>query len=113
MNIITTFRSLAFNHQLVLLTGTLGTIINLIGVSFEIGELNYLALFLGRVASLLYVCAVDRVRWWYGAPIGLALINVWIGSERLLFTELFFQSCIYQVSAFNLFVKVDTPPIKD
>lgn len=90
-------------QKLVLFVGCSGVFLNTAGLLLQTNSLGYIAVFIGRMAALLYIMEVDKFRAYYLIPLTLSAINSFANEESLIFFEYLTQSIIYQIAAFRLF----------
>jgi hypothetical protein len=89
--------------KLCLITGWAG--VTCLALSYLHPTLGFAGATLGRISGLLYMIVIDKMRAEYLAPIAISIINIFVSSQSLLFTEMMVSAIIYQVSATRLFSK--------
>ena len=95
------------NQLLSIATGSLGIVLNIVGLYLGNDSINYTALLLGRVSGVLFVVSIDKFYWWLLTPLTITLTNTYFQSPELYFLENVVQGSIYQVSALLTFKKLN------
>ena len=95
------------NQVLTIVTGSLGIVLNILGLYIGNDAINYSALLLGRVSGVLFVVSIDKFYWWLLTPLTITLTNTYFQSPELYFLENTVQGVIYQVSALFTFKKLN------
>lgn len=99
-------------QKLIILVGSSGVLLNIVGLLLDSSSFNYASIFVGRVAALLYIMEVDKFRLVYLLPLTLSGINAIVNLEQILFAEFLSQSIIYQIASFQLFTSIKYNKIK-
>lgn len=90
-------------QKLTIAVGCLGITLNILGLGLSNETFNYSAVFIGRLAALLFAICIGGVRPYFFIPITISAVNAFHQSPTLIFLEYLTQSIVYQVSAFALF----------
>jgi len=87
--------------------GVTGIVLNMTGLLLSFPRLNFVAVLIGRFAGIAYITAIDRFRPLALVPMGVAVINSFMGMQELIFLEMLLQSIIYQYMAILTFMKLN------
>ena len=88
--------------------GTTGVVLNISGLATGNQELNYIAVFIGRLSAAVYLTAIDKFRFWSLIPLCFSIANTYYNLPQLLFMEYLSQSIIYQIMAVITFSKINS-----
>ena len=90
-----------------ILVGTTGVLLNTTGLLTGVERFNFFGVFFGRTSAAVYLCALDKFRWWSFIPLGFTIVNLYYNSQQILFMEFLSQSVIYQIVALITFRKLN------
>lgn len=99
---------MTLNQKLIILIGCLGITINFVGIVTETLWLNLLGILIQRLSGALYNAEIGKLKLWVTIiPFIFGILSVIFNSITFTFAELMSASIMYQITAYQLFKKLN------